>query len=295
MDYLYFPGCTLYTKAKNLDTAARECAKLVGLELRELPNWTCCGATFPLATDNLMALLPPSRILANAMKEGENLTTLCSVCFNVLRRTLHLLETDAEKREKIFDFIEMEYSDGFHLRHYLEILRDEIGFDTVGEHVKRDLKGLKVAPFYGCMLLRPFEEMRFDDKENPRIFEDFLRSIGSEPVDFPYKIECCGSFQSVGAPDVATECGYSILTSAMRNGAEAVVTTCPLCQFNLDTKQKEMKEKYLDFSGIPVLYFSQLMGLSFDLPRETLDFARNDVDPLPLLEKKGVIDGGTDR
>ena len=295
MDYLYFPGCTLYTKAKNLDTAARECAKLVGLELRELPNWTCCGATFPLATDNLMALLPPSRILANAMKEGENLTTLCSVCFNVLRRTLHLLETDAEKREKIFDFIEMEYSDGFHLRHYLEILRDEIGFDTVKEQVKRDLKGFKVAPYYGCMLLRPFEEMKFDDKENPVIFEDFLRSIGCEPVDFPYKIECCGSFQSVGAPDVATECGYSILTSAMRNGAEAVVTTCPLCQFNLDTKQKEMKEKYSDFQGIPVLYFSQLMGLSFDLPREILDFARNDVDPLPLLERKRLIDGGTDR
>jgi len=295
MDYLYFPGCTLYTKAKNLDTAARECAKLVGLELRELPNWTCCGAAFPLATDNLMALLPPSRILANAMKEGENLTTLCSVCFNVLRRTLHLLKTDVEKREKIFDFIEMEYSDDFHLRHYLEILRDEIGFDRVKEQVKRDLKGLKVAPFYGCMLLRPFEEMQFDDKENPVIFEDFLRSIGCDPVDFPYKIECCGSFQSVGAPDVATECGYSILTSAMRNGAEAVVTTCPLCQFNLDTKQREMKEKYSDFQGIPVLYFSQLMGLSFDLPRETLDFARNDVDPLPLLERNGLIDGGTDR
>lgn len=295
MDYLYFPGCTLYTKAKNLDTAARECAKLVGLELRELPNWTCCGAAFPLATDNLMALLPPSRILANAMKEGENLTTLCSVCFNVLRRTLHLLKTDVEKREKIFDFIEMEYSDDFHLRHYLEILRDEIGFDRVKEQVKRDLKGLKVAPFYGCMLLRPFEEMQFDDKENPVIFEDFLRSIGCDSVDFPYKIECCGSFQSVGAPDVATECGYSILTSAMRNGAEAVVTTCPLCQFNLDTKQREMKEKYSDFQGIPVLYFSQLMGLSFDLPRETLDFARNDVDPLPLLERNGLIDGGTDR
>jgi heterodisulfide reductase subunit B len=236
-----------------------------------------------------MALLPPSRILANAMQEGENLTTLCSVCFNVLRRTLHLLETDLEKREKIFDFIEMEYSDNFHLRHYLEILRDEIGFDTVKEHVKRDVKGLKVAPFYGCMLLRPSEEMRFDNKENPTVFEDFIRSIGAEPIDFPYKIECCGSFQSVGAPDVAIECGHAILKSAIKNGAEIVVTTCPLCQFNLDTKQKEIKEKYPDFKGVPVLYFSQLMGISFDLSLDVLDFERNDVDPRPVLQGKGLI------
>jgi len=289
MDYLYFPGCTLYTKAKNLDTAARECATIVGFELHELPSWTCCGATFPLATDNIMALLPPSRILANAMQEGGRLTTLCSVCFNVLRRTLHLLDSDTEKREKIFDFIEMEYHEGLHLPHYLEILRDEIGFEKLKEKVKRDLKGLRVAPFYGCMLLRPFEEMRFDDKENPTIFESFVRSIGCEAVEFPYKIECCGSFQSVGAPDVATECGHAILKSAVKNGAEVVVTTCPLCQFNLDTKQRDIKLKYPDFQPVPVLYFSQLMGLSFDLSLEVLDFQRNDVDPGPLLERKGLF------
>lgn len=289
MDYLYFPGCTLYTKAKNLDTAARECASIVGFELRELDNWTCCGAAFPLATDNIMALLPPSRILANAMKEGGRLTTICSVCFNVLRRTLNLLEKDPEKREKIFDFIEMEYRDGFHLLHYLEILRDEVGFEAVKAKVKRDLKGLRVAPFYGCMLLRPFDEMRFDDKERPTIFEGFLSSIGCEPVDFPYKIECCGSFQSVGAPDVATECGYAILSSAIKNGAEAMTTTCPLCQYNLDTKQREIKEKYPDFPTLPVFYFSQLMGLALDLPLETLDFERNDVDPRPFLQGRGLL------
>jgi heterodisulfide reductase subunit B len=289
MNYLYFPGCTLYTKAKNLDTAARESARIIGFELKELPNWTCCGAAFPLATDNIMALLPPSRILANAMKEGGALTTICSVCFNVLRRTLHLLETDIEKRQKIFDFIEMEYHDDFHLPHYLEILRDEIGFETVKTKVKRDLQGLRVAPFYGCMLLRPFEEMKFDDKENPTIFENFIDSIGCEPVNFPYKIECCGSFQSVGTPDVATECGHAILRSAIQNGAEAVVTTCPLCQYNLDTKQREIREKYPGFPGIPVIYFSQLLGLSLDLPLETLDFQRNDVDPLPLLEGRGLL------
>jgi heterodisulfide reductase subunit B len=289
MRYLYFPGCTLYTKAKNLDLAARESSKILGFELHELSNWTCCGATFPLATDNVMALLPPSRILANAMNDEGRLTTLCSVCFNVLRRTLHLLESDAEKREKIFDFMEMEYHGGLLLPHYLEVLRDEIGFDNVRKKVTRDLNGLRVAPFYGCLLLRPAEEMNFDDKENPTIFEQFIGSLGCEPVDFPYKIECCGSFQSVGAPEVATECGYAILSSAIKNGAEAVTTSCPLCQYNLDAKQQEMKERYPDFKGLPVLYFSQLLGLSLNLPLEMLDFQRNDVNPLSLLEGKGLL------
>jgi heterodisulfide reductase subunit B len=148
---------------------------------------------------------------------------------------------------------------------------------------------MRVAPFYGCMLLRPFEEMEFDDKEAPTIFEEFLEAISCEPVDFPYKIECCGAFQSVGAPEVATECAYAILSSALKNGAEAVTTTCPLCQFNIDSMQREIRERHNDFPGIPVIYFTQLLGLALGLPIEKLDFHRNDVDPRPLLRDKGLI------
>jgi heterodisulfide reductase subunit B len=241
MEFLYFPGCTLYTKAQNLDEAGRECAKALGFELKELSNWTCCGATFPLAKDNIMALAAPARILARAKEEGGALTTLCSVCFNVIKRTnqlikgdeekrekintfiemdyqgdvqvLHYLEGDQEKREKINTFIEMDYQGDVRILHYLEILKGEVGFDAIKGALKRDLQGMRVAPYYGCMLLRPFEEMEFDDKEAPTIFEEFLEAISCEPVDFPYKIECCGAFQSVGAPEVATECAYAILTA----------------------------------------------------------------------------------
>ena len=289
MEYLYFPGCTLYTKAQNLDAAGRDCAKILGFELKELTNWTCCGATFPLAKDNIMALAPPARILARAKEEGSSLTTLCSVCFNVIKRTNELIKGDEEKRDKINTFIEMDYQGDVQVLHYLEILKREIGFDTVKATLKKDLQGMKVAPFYGCMLLRPFEEMQFDDKEAPTIFEDFLEAISCEPVDFPYKIECCGAFQSVGAPEVATECAYAILNSALKNGAEAVTTTCPLCQFNIDSMQREIREKHNDFPGIPILYFTQLLGLALGLPIETLDFQRNDVDPRPLLKAKGLL------
>jgi heterodisulfide reductase subunit B len=289
MNYLYFPGCTLYTKAKNLDQAARDCSKLLGFELKELPNWTCCGAAFPLATDNLMALLPPSRILANAREQGTTLTTLCSVCFNVIKRTNRLIQRDGEKRDKINNFIEKNYQGDLRVLHYLEILKQDIGFSQLKEKVKKSLEGLKAAAYYGCMLLRPFEEMEFDDKERPTIFEDFLETLGATAVDFPYKIECCGSFQSVGSPDIATECSYKILISAIKNGAEVMVSTCPMCTFNIDHKQLDIKQKYSDFKSVPVFYFTQLLGIAMGLDYRTLGFELNAVDPLPLLKKRGLI------
>lgn len=288
MNYLYFPGCTLYTKAKNFDQTARNCSLLLGFELIELPNWTCCGATFPLATDNLMALLPPARILARAKEQGGILTTLCAICFNVIKRTNHLLQKDMEKREKINQFMEMNYQGDLKVLHYLEILKQEIGFSTIKEKVKKPLNGIKAAPYYGCMLLRPFEEMGFDDKERPTLFEEFLESLGAKPIDFPYKIECCGSFQSVGSPEVATECAYRILTSALKQGAEVVVSTCPLCTFNLDQKQSDILKTHLDFKTIPVLYFTQLLGIAMGLDIRTLGFDQNAVDPIPFLERKGL-------
>jgi heterodisulfide reductase subunit B len=236
-----------------------------------------------------MALLPPSRILANAREEGTTLTTLCAVCFNVIKRTNRLMQGDGEKRETINNFIEKNYQGDLRVVHYLEILKQDVGFPQLKEKIKKPLSGLKAAPYYGCMLLRPFEEMEFDDKERPMIFENFLGALGADPIEFPYKIECCGSFQSVASPDVATECAYKILGSAMKNGAEVVVSTCPMCTFNIDHKQADIRTKYLDFKPIPVFYFTQLLGISMGLDYRTLGFEQNAIDPLPLLKQKGLI------
>jgi heterodisulfide reductase subunit B len=289
MDYLYFPGCTLYTKAKNFDQTARECSELLGFELKELKTWTCCGATFPLATDNVMALLPPARILANAREQGTALTTLCAVCYNVIKRTNRLIQTDGEKRDKINQFMEKSYQGDLRILHYLEILKKDIGFSKLKERVKKNLAGLKAAPYYGCMLLRPFDEMEFDDKERPTIFEEFLEALGAEATPFPLKIECCGSFQSVGAPEVATECAYKILGSAIKNGAEVLVSTCPMCTFNIDHKQADIRQKYLDFKEVPVFYFTQLLGIAMGLDDQKLGFEQNAVNPMPLLKEKGLL------
>jgi heterodisulfide reductase subunit B len=290
MEFAYFPGCTLYTKATHLDHAGRESAKKLGFELKELDNWTCCGASFPLVNDYHMGLASCSRVLADTKNEGyDKLVTLCSVCYNVLKRTNYVLKNDEERRYKITEFIEREYHGELDVTHYLEIIRDEIGFDNLKEKVIKPLKDLKVAVYYGCLLLRPHKEIQFDDPENPSIFENFMCALGAEDVYFPYKNECCGAFQVMNNVETANRCSHNIIENAIKNGADLIVTSCPLCQFNLDDRQKILTETYDKFNTIPVVYFTQLLGLAMGLDYEVLEFERNFVDPRPVLKEKGLI------
>jgi heterodisulfide reductase subunit B len=285
----YFPGCTLSTKAQGFDVAGRAAAKALGFELTELSEWNCCGATFPLAIDNELALVGPTRILLQAQQEGARLATLCSICYNVLKRTAGFLRENEEKRERINLFVEEEYRGEVRVLHFLEILRDELGFEAVGEHVEKPLEGLQVAPYYGCLLLRPQGEIGLDDPDEPTILRDLLASLGCEVIDFPYKTECCGSYLTVSAAGAAEELAYAILRSAQQEGAEMVVTSCPLCQFNLDYRQTEMNRKHPDFTPLPILYFTQLLGIALGLDSTDYGFENHYVDPRPLLREKGLI------
>ena len=290
MELAYFPGCTLYTKATHLDHAGRESLKLLGYELKELDKWTCCGASFPLVNDYHMGLASTSRVLADTSLAGyDKLVALCSVCFNVLKRTNYALKTDEERNYKINEFIERDYKGEVDVLHYLEVLKNIVGFDTLKEKVTKPLEGLKVATYYGCLLLRPYNEIRFDDPEDPSIFEDFLKVIGCEPVNFPYRNECCGAFQVMNNVETANRCSKEIIDNAIGNNADLIVTSCPLCQFNLDDRQNILKELYPEFKKIPVVYLTQLLGLALGLDYKVLEFERNAVDPLPVLKEKGFI------
>ncbi len=285
----YFPGCTLSTKAQGFDAAGRASARALGFELAELSEWNCCGATFPLATDNELALVGPARVLLQAQQEGARLATLCSICYNVLKRTAGFLRENEEKRERINLFIEEEYEGEVRVVHLLEILRDELGFEVLNERVEKSLEGLRVAPYYGCLLLRPQGEIGLDDPDEPTILHDLLANLGCEVVDFPNKTECCGSYLTVSATAAAEELAYTILKSAQREGAEMVVTSCPLCQFNLDYRQAEMGRKHPDFVPLPVLYFTQLLGIALGLDSTDYGFENHYVDPRPLLREKGLV------
>ncbi len=287
MNLTYFPGCTLYTKAKAFDEAAKRAGERLGFTLEEMPYWTCCGATFPLAEDYDMALASPTRVLARARKASDKLVTLCAVCHNVLKRTNHVMQTNPERRAKVTDFIDEDYAGDLAVLHYLEVLRDEVGFDALAEKVARALEGLKVAPFYGCLLLRPKAEMQMDDPDRPRIFEDLLTALGAEPVDYPMKSECCGAFQVVHSDAMATRCSREIIGSARARGADLVVTACPLCQFNLDDRQAEMAKADKGFRGVPVLYFTELLAVALGEGLDLLSAERHAVDPVPVLQALG--------
>ncbi len=289
MNIPYFPGCTLRTKAKGFDASGRASAQALGFELRELPQWNCCGATFPLATDNELALVGPTRILIDAQKQGTRLVTLCSICYNVLKRTARFLEENEEKRERIGLFIEEEYRGQVQVTHLLELLRDDLGFATLRERVVRPLSGLRVAPYYGCLLLRPQTEIELDDPDEPTILHDLLSSLGCEVVDFSHKTECCGAYLTISAAGAAAELACDILDSALIEGAEMIVTSCPLCQFNLDYRQKELRRTHSNLTPIPVLYFTQLLGIALGLDSADYDFEQHAVDPRPLLKDKKLI------
>ncbi len=285
----YFPGCTLYTQAKGFDKSVRASAQALGFELVELPQWNCCGATFPLSVDNMLDLVGPARILIDARKEGERLAVACTTCYNVLKRTNRVIRDDEDSREKLNFFIEADYEGDLKVLDLLQILRDEIGFDRVAAAVKRPLTGLKVAAYYGCMVLRPPAEVAYDDPENPHALDDLLMALGAKPVDYPHKGECCGAYLVIKSAEVTSEMSYVILSSARRNGAELVVTNCPLCQFNLDRQQVEMGRRHTGFEPIPVLYFTQLLALALGLGTEGFDLDKHYIDPHPVLEGKGYV------
>jgi heterodisulfide reductase subunit B len=261
--YAYFPGCTLSTTAIDYDASGRAVAAALGVDLAELDDWNCCGATFPLNTENVMDMLAPARILIAAEERETDVAALCAVCFNVLKRSDHFLRTHPEATRRLNLFVEEgDYTGAVHVRHLLDILRDDVGWDAVRARTTTPLKGMRLAPYYGCLLLRPQAEMNLDDPEAPTILHDLIAALGAQPVSFPDQAECCGSYLLVSQPQATERLSGRVVDSARQAGAEMIVTACPLCQYNLSEAQKHLPEEY----RLPVVYFTQVMAAAFGLP-----------------------------
>lgn len=292
MKISYYPGCTLKSHAKNFEDSALCALRALGVEVEELSRWNCCGTVFSLAADDLIHHVAPIRNLIRTKEaQSETLMTLCAMCYNTLKRANERLKNDPESLEKINKFMDDEkirYQGDVKVLHLLEILRDEITFENLTRKVIKPLKNLKVASYYGCLLVRP-KEVGLDDVENPTVLNDLSFSLGAKPVDFPYKTECCGSYHTVDRRDIVVERIYQILTSAKNSGAEAVSVSCPLCAFNLDHRQKETRKAYSEFHHLPVLYFTQLMAIALGCPEEVLRLNLHYVDPGPLLKSKNLL------
>ena len=289
----YMPGCTLKTKAKNFETSTLKLLELLDVRAEELVDWYCCGTTYSLASDNVMNHLAPIRTLIKAKESGrEELLVLCSMCYNTLRRTQELVRGDVEKREKINEFMYDEDTDfrgdEVQVLHLLTLIKEKIGFEALQEKCTKETGDLKIAPYYGCMLLRPREIAVDPSSEDPSIMEELFSACGVESVYFPFKTECCGSYQTVNEKQSVVSRTKVITESAVKNGADLIVTSCPLCYYNLDAYQQQVAETTPGFRTIPVMYISQILALLAGL-EGTNDFSLHTVDPQPVLRKRKLL------
>jgi len=292
MKISYYPGCTLKANAKNFEDSTLCSLAKLGIEVAELPRWNCCGTVYSLATDDLIHHVAPVRnLIFSKEAKADALLTLCAMCYNTLKRANERVKKNAEDRDNINRFMDAEglaYEGDVKVLHLLELLRDVITFENVAKKAVRPLTGLKVASYYGCLLVRP-KEIGLDNVENPQVLENLMTALGAQSLDFPYKTECCGAYQTVDNPGIVAERTYKILSSARGRGADVVAVSCPLCAFNLDNRQRETSDLYPDFKKMPILYFSQLLGIALGCPEEALRFDLHDVDPKPVLKRKGLI------
>ena len=255
MTYSYFPGCTLKNKAQDLDLYARKSAEALGFTLEEIPEWQCCGGEYPLGKNEIAAKLPSVRALANARDAGHDLVTLCSACFNVIKQTNYDMQNDEETVLKANNYLAqdgIEYHGETKVLHYLEVLRDVVGWDNVKKAVKNPLTGKKIGAYYGCLLLRPGKGLQIDDSENPQLLEDFIKAIGATPVIYAQRNECCGAYTMFEDDSIPKKRTKKILTNAEDMGADFLITSCPLCRYNLIKNKGDSK--------LDVIYFTELLA-----------------------------------
>lgn len=254
MTYSYYPGCTLRNKARVLDHYARACGDILGFQLVEPENWQCCGGVYPLGSDEIATKLSSVRVLNDAKEKGQELVAVCSACYHVLKRVNDDMRNDPDIRNRANNYLGLAepYRGETNVLHYLEVLRDRIGFAELQKKVVAPLTGRKIGAYYGCLLLRPSSVMAFDDPENPSILEDFIRALGAEPVVYPYRNECCGGYISLKEKEMAQGMCQRIGQSAAGFGADCLVTACPLCKYNLSRN-----------GSIPVVYFTELLAEAF--------------------------------
>ena len=290
MKLLYFPGCTLKTSAKNLEKSSFAIMEKLGHEMEEMEDWTCCGVVSSLSDDDLMRHLAPLRNLIHVEDQGEDkVITLCDMCCNTLKQTNLRVKEKPDDLETLNAFMDREndYKGTVKVLHFLEFLRDEVGFNVIKKMVKNPLKGIKIMPYYGCMMLRP-REVAIDDAEEPMILSNLLSALGAEVVDNPFKIECCGSYHTIENKEIVSKRAHRITNFALERGADSIVLSCPLCRFNIDFRGKEAESMFKGFKQIPVYYYTQLIAIALGLDPSVCSFEEHAVDASLLLKKKGV-------
>jgi len=281
--YSYLPGCSAEAAASPLGLSVLPVAKELDMDLIELEDWNCCGSTPYGSVDKLEATCMAARNLALAEKKGFDLVTPCSNCFVILHSANTHLKELPRLREQVSEALaaaSLDYSGGVRVRHLAEVLYSDITPEVIGAKVTKSLNGLKVAPYYGCQLVRPDG---FDDPESPHSLDELVASLGADVVSWPLKAHCCGSSLVMSEQELALELINKLLRNAQENGAQCLVTPCPLCQINLDAYQSQVNSKFKTHYHLPVLFLTQLIGVALGITTNVLGLQRNIVSPMRVL------------
>ena len=271
MRYAYYPGCSLEATGRPYEESVQEVAKALGIELVELEDWNCCGATAYMSVNEVLSFSLSARNLCQAKKIGDKLVTACSACYTNLRKTEAYLVEFPEIKKKVDTALAeagLRYDGGIVTKHFLQTIVEDVGLDKVKSLVKRPLSGLKVAPYYGCQIARPYGIE--DSADNPMMMDRLLEALGANPTYYPMKTMCCGGSLMGIRREVALRLCRNLLLGAQQSGAQCVAVTCPLCQMNLDAFQSAINKAYGTSFNLPIIYFTQLMGMAFGSDSKSL-------------------------
>lgn len=282
MKVAYYPGCSLHGTAKEYDQSVRAVSRALGIELKEVDDWSCCGATSAHSTNFNLSIALPARNLVAAEKDALDVMVPCAACFNRFKTAEHHLKADKQLKGEVEEIIGGKYHGGIAIRNPLDIIFKDIGLDALAEKVKKPLKGLEPISYYGCLLLRPPEICEFDDYENPVILDKILGALGADARPWSYKTDCCGGSLTISRTDIVCKMVNKLMTMAREAGANCVVTACPVCMANLDMRAS-------DNVRLPVFYFTELIGLALGLQGPDTWFKLHNVDPRPLMKSLALI------
>ncbi|MFQ6075116.1 MAG: CoB--CoM heterodisulfide reductase iron-sulfur subunit B family protein [Candidatus Bathyarchaeia archaeon] len=286
MKSAYFPGCSLLGTAKEYDLSNRAVFRELGVELPEVEDWSCCGSTATPSYSRLLSLVLPARNLALAERMGSSIVAPCAACFNRLAMTNLSLREDGEMRDRVNEVLStlnLNYNGKVEVRHLLDFYLNEIDLETLSKHVVKPLDGLRAVPYYGCLTVRPKTINTFDDTLNPSSLDQLIDVTGAECLEWMNKTKCCGASLIITKEDVALKLTKGLLLDAERVGAQCIVVACPFCHFNLDAKQGDVKR--MSKKEIPILYFTQLLGLALGIDWKELALDKNSVSPFGMLRK----------
>jgi len=284
MKYAYYPGCSSHSTARDMHESASAVARALGIELVEIDGWSCCGATAAHQTDRVLAASLPAANLLLAQKMGLDTVVTCAACYNRMKVANHEVASSPAMRSKVADAVGSPYDGSVAVRHLIEVLLEDVGLPKLKKSLVRSLNGLKVASYYGCLLVRPHDVTGFDDAENPTSLDRLVEAMGGQSVDWPCKVDCCGGGLNLTRTDVVVRLSNSIIDMARAAGADCIAVACPMCQASLDLRQKDMQKKSGRPYEMPIVYITQLLGLCLGISPAELGLNRLMVSPDAVLQ-----------